>query len=305
MRSFHWNEDYTKVRNFLFYTYNLTKTFQNWIPSMFENIKMGPGGTEYEDEEDEYIKIWEDPSISNEEQKIVAVTICKPSGDCRILIHPNYRAHERDLVSWLENQRKGMKEEPNQELQLYFFVDEVDSIRLSLLKDMGYEDKGVDEHNRILPVDISIPEVKLPDNYSIRHVDVEKDFKEYRDVLTSVFPHCANMTPNLARIYSEAEFYKAELDIVVVAPDKTFAAFTTVRIDPVSKLAELEPVGVHPDHRKLGLGKAIIFEGLRRLQKYNPEAIVILGAASSEAATKLYDSIGFSRTDVHIWAKKV
>ncbi len=135
---------------------------------MFENIKMGPGGTEYEDEEDEYIKIWEDPTNSNEEQKIIAVTICKPSGDCRILIHPNYHTHERDLVSWLENQRKGMKEEPNQELQLYFFVDEVDSIRQSLLKDMGYEDKGVYEHNRIFPVDISIPEVKLPDNYSIR-----------------------------------------------------------------------------------------------------------------------------------------
>lgn len=170
---------------------------------------------------------------------------------------------------------------------------------------MGYEDKGVDEHNRILPLDCSIPEVKLPDNYSIRHVDVEKDFKEYRDVIASVFPHSANMTPNLAKIYSEAEFYNTELDIVVVAPDETFAAFTTVRIDPVSKLAELEPVGVHPDHRKLGLGKAIICEGLRRLRKYNPEAIVILGAASSEAATKLYDSIGFSRTDVHIWVKKV
>jgi predicted N-acetyltransferase YhbS len=145
--------------------------------------------------------------------------------------------------------------------------------------------------------------VELPDKYSIRRVDVEKDFELYRTVIGSVFAHCKNMTLHLAKVYSEAEFYNKDLDLVVVAPDGTFAAFTTVRIDPVSRLAEFEPVGVHPNHRNKGLAKTIISEGLQRLQTYDPQAIVILGAASTDAATQLYDSLEFSRSDIHIWKR--
>ena len=58
MRAFTWKKDFELVRAFLILTHNLTRSFQNWIPSMFENIKFGPCGTEYRDEEDEYIKIW-------------------------------------------------------------------------------------------------------------------------------------------------------------------------------------------------------------------------------------------------------
>jgi len=161
------------------------------------------------------------------------------------------------------------------------------------------------EHNRILPEYYQVLNVTLPDDYRIRHAELEKDFEQYRAVQGSVFPHCANMTRNLLKIYSEAEFYVPELDIVVVAPDGTFAAFATGRIDPLSKLAEIEPVGVHPEHRRKGLAKAVVLECIRRLQKYEPEYIVILGAAITEGATHLYDSLGFNKTDVNAWVKEV
>lgn len=266
---------------------------------MFENTWRGPGGTEYMDEEDEYIKIWEESDSG-----VVAVTICKPSGDCRIFIHPEYRNYEETLVLALEKQRADMKTD-DPKLKMSFVVEAGDTLREDLLKQRGYENKGVCEHNRILPDTYQVPEFILPENYTIRHVDVEKDHEHYRAAQAAVFPHCANMTLKLLQIYSEAEFYNPELDIVVVAPDGSFAAFATGRLDPVSRLAELEPVGVHPDHRKMGLGKAIVYEGIRRLQKHNPEAIVILGAASTEGATKLYDTVGFERTDVNAWIKEI
>ncbi|TFG95528.1 GNAT family N-acetyltransferase, partial [Candidatus Thorarchaeota archaeon] len=253
---------------------------------------------EYQDEEDDYIKIWE-----NQEKHIVAVTICKSSGECRIFIHPDYRDYERTLVSSIEDQRKKMKSDENSELKMFFIVEAGDRLRENLLEDLGYENKGVCEHNRILPKDLKVPEIKLYEDYSIRHVDIEKDFELYHAVQNSVFSHCTHMTLNRARIYSEAEFYMPELDLVVVAPDGSFAAFTTGRMDPVSKLAELEPVGVHPDHRKKGLGKAIVLETIRRLQEAGAAAIVILGAAGTEDATKLYDSVGFDRAEVNLWIK--
>ena len=113
------------------------------------------------------------------------------------------------------------------------------------------------------------------------------------------------MTLELAKKYASAKFYHPERDIVVVSPDGKFAAFANGRMDPISKLAELEPVGVHPDYRQKGLGKAIVYEGIRRLQQHGAEAIVILGAASSDAATNLYDSIGFERKDVNAWFKVI
>jgi ribosomal protein S18 acetylase RimI-like enzyme len=71
-------------------------------------------------------------------------------------------------------------------------------------------------------------------------------------------------------------------------------------------MAEFEPVGTHPDYRQLGLARSVICEGLRRLEKYNPSLICIQGAAATEAANKLYDSIGFTyKTRVHLWRKRL
>jgi mycothiol synthase len=306
IRAFTWNKDFKLVRAFLILTYNLTHSFQNWLPSMFENIKFGPCGTEYQDEEDEYIKIWEktDDSYISSVSKIVAVTLCKPSGDCWIQIHPNYRFVEKEIVLWIEKQ---MREKNNtSELELRFHVDETDEKRKVLLTELGYENTELYEYNLKRPIDKPIPEYQLPDGFTIRSVDVEKDFIQYKKVLTAVFPHCSHMTERTAKIYSNASFYNKDLDLVVIDCNGNFVAFCTVRIDPVSKMAELEPVGTHPDYRKKGLARSVICEGLHRLQKYNPSSICILGASASEAANKLYESVGFTeKTEGHIWRKKV
>ncbi|MHA2240033.1 MAG: GNAT family N-acetyltransferase [Candidatus Thorarchaeota archaeon] len=304
MRSFHWSEDFDLVRNFLIETYNLTHTFQNWIPSMFENRKFGPGGSEYTDEDDEQVKLWEE--LDNQaEPKIVAVTICKPSGYGYIQIHPHFRSLEKELVLFMEKQRKSQGSKDTSELELKFTVAVSDDFRRGMLEELGYENLGVEEHNRIRPLDLAVPEYELPKGYEIRPANIMEEFHKYRTLQASVFHHMANMTENLAHVYSTAEFYNPELDLVAVDPNGNFAAFCTVRIDPISKMAELEPVGTHPDYRKLGLAKAIICEALRRAREYHPSVMVILGAAPIEGATRLYDSIGFSREDVHLWSKKL
>jgi GNAT superfamily N-acetyltransferase len=269
---------------------------------MFENLKFGPGGSEYLDEEDEYVKIWEkiddsrDPSSPN----IVAVTIAKSSGASWIQIHPEYRFLERELVEWLEKQVTAMGH-----TEIRFMVEEIDEERQVLLSGMGYENLHLESYYRIRPPDAVISEYQLPEGFTIRHVDIMEDFVKYRDVQGSVFKHMKGMTEKLAETYRKASFYIPELDLVAVAPDESFAAFCTVRLDPVSKIAEFEPVGTHPDYRKLGLGKSLLLEGLKRLEKYNPALVCIQGAAPSEAANRLYDSIGLTeKTAVHEWYKK-
>jgi len=189
---------------------------------------------------------------------------------------------------------------------LRFCVDETDDKRIALLTELGYQDSGLREYNRKRSIDEPIPECQLPDGFTIRSADIEQDFVQYKKVQAAVFSHCGCMTERTAKIYSTASFYKKDLDLVVVDSHGNFAAFCTVRMDPVSRMAELEPVGTHPDYRKLGLAKSVICEGLRRLQKYHPSSLCIMGAAPSEAANSLYDSVGFTeKTEVHLWQKKL
>ena len=301
IRDFHWNKDFESVRQFAIEAWNAGPLYRNWIPSAFENTKFGPGGTEYLDEEDEYTKIWE-----GSQSKIVAVSIVKPSGGCWIHIHPDHLDIEREIVLWIEEQRKKTKKNSDDMVGYRFVVEEHDAVRISLLKDLGFERSEIEGISRVHPYDKPIPEYQLPEGYSVRHTVIMDEWEKYREVQMAVFAHVKDMSKKMLELYSTASFYVPELDIVAVDPDSNFAAFCTGRIDPVSKIAELEPVGTHPDYRKKGLAKAVILECLKRLQKHDPVAVVILGAAPTEGANQLYESVGFeNKGERYIWTKQV
>jgi GNAT superfamily N-acetyltransferase len=300
IRDYHFDEDIDKARRFLFGIFNQTGEHYTWVPSRLENERHGPCGSEDIREDDTKIRIWE--YVDEKGPSIEALTILEPYGYFWINVHPDHEELVREIIPALEEQRKQMRKGDEEELKIGSPVPVSFKTRIDYLREFGYEDGGLCEHNRIRPLDLPPPDFQPPEGYTVRHVKLPEDFEPYSDVVNTVFSHCG-MTEKLAMLYTEAEFYNDELDLVVEAPDGSFAAFVTVRIDPETRMAELEPVGTHPDHRGLGLGKAVCAEGIRRVQKYNPSCIVILGAASTEGATKLYDSLGFTKEDVHLWKK--
>jgi len=58
--------------------------------------------------------------------------------------------------------------------------------------------------------------------------------------------------------------WRSELELFVLAPDGTAVAFVNLWLDGANHLAICEPVGTDPDHRRLGLARALILEGGRR-----------------------------------------
>ncbi len=302
MRPFHWNDDFELLRSFLIDIFKLAP-YHSWIPSRLENVSFGPCGPEYQDEEDEYIKIWQE--ITGSDSKIVAVSFVKPSLECWIHTHPDYKYIEREIVLWIENHAKKMKSDSG-DLKLNFITRDIDKKRVSLLKKLGYQEIELYGDLQVRAIDLPVPDCEIPDGFEITNAIMENDFEKYREVQSSVFSHCKVMTKKLLMHYASASFYNSELDIVAVAPDGRFAAFCTVRIDPVSRIAELEPVGTHPDFRKLGLARAVVLEGLNRVQMYNPSVICIPGAAASESARKLYESVGFRIIGgEYLWSKTI
>ena len=66
----------------------------------------------------------------------------------------------------------------------------------------------------------------------------------------------------------------------------------------MNRVGLFEPVGTHPDFQRKGLGKAVMLEALRRLQKQGMEQAIVCTAHDNAAALRLYTSIGFEPYNV-------
>ncbi len=64
-----------------------------------------------------------------------------------------------------------------------------------------------------------------------------------------------------------APLYRRDLDLVAIAPDGSIASFCTIWFDDVTRSAYFEPVATVPAHQRKGLSRALLTEGLKRLQK--------------------------------------
>ena len=78
-----------------------------------------------------------------------------------------------------------------------------------------------------------------------------------------------------------------------------FGAYCICWIDEQNRCAEFEPVGTHSTLRGLGLGKAVVSEGLRRLQQRGMRRAVVYTPDTNTPATKLYLSAGFEIVNAH------
>lgn len=93
----------------------------------------------------------------------------------------------------------------------------------------------------------------------------------------------------------EAWPYRPELDVVCLAPDGSVASFALAWHDERNRLGELEPVGTHERHRRLGLARAVSLDALRRLRAAGAERALVQssGDPARPGPSRLYESIGF------------
>jgi ribosomal protein S18 acetylase RimI-like enzyme len=89
--------------------------------------------------------------------------------------------------------------------------------------------------------------------------------------------------------------YRGDLHILVEAPDGTMAASTIMWLDEANRTVEFEPVGTHPDYRRLGLASAMLRHGMHRARAAGAihATVVCLGAPGHPAARGLYYGLGF------------
>ena len=80
---------------------------------------------------------------------------------------------------------------------------------------------------------------------------------------------------------------------------------TTVWFDEANHAGFFEPVATIAVHRRLGLGKALMLEGFRRLQNMGATAAFLGNDVENVAANRLYESVGMPVFDQECsWQKE-
>jgi predicted N-acetyltransferase YhbS len=145
--------------------------------------------------------------------------------------------------------------------------------------------------------------VDLPSGFRLRSMADDDDVEARRTVLGLAFGHADPaewVTPETYRELQRAPDYRKDLDLYAVAPDGAFAACCIAWHDPVNRVGTFEPVGTHPAFRRMGLGCAVIMEGINRL--------AALGATKAWVGSgqAFYGAIGFAKKYKEItWIKQL
>lgn len=117
------------------------------------------------------------------------------------------------------------------------------------------------------------------------------------DILSQIDPHAESRLDEagLARMQA-SRLYRRDLDLVIEAPDGSLAGNCTVWLDPASGWAELEPLGIVPEHRRRGLAQVLALDVCRRVGEHGGSAVFINSAPfpSYPAPYYAYVKAGFT-----------
>jgi GNAT superfamily N-acetyltransferase len=161
-----------------------------------------------------------------------------------------------------------------------------DTVRIMLLEELGFHDYRVWDHVTERALGDRLPNSPIPDGYSIRS-PTPTDRTELAAARREVF---------------DEQWTGPEIDgeLVAVAPDGRVAAFTVIWCDGVNRVGLFEPVGTRPNYQRLGLARALMVEGLRRMSRAGMRRAIVEHDVTNSAATALYRALGFeTRYETH------
>lgn len=139
-----------------------------------------------------------------------------------------------------------------------------------------------------------LPQPAIPDGYTLRSTrDDPADHGAIADLLNAAFGRTFHYAAEHATFTHLAPSFRRETDLVIEAPDGTFAAYAAVCWDSCNRRATFEPVCTHPRHRRRGLAKALMLEGMRRAAELGA-AVIDVAAGDADPANTLYASLPFT-----------
>jgi GNAT superfamily N-acetyltransferase len=98
---------------------------------------------------------------------------------------------------------------------------------------------------------------------------------------------------HIAERLARCPLYRADLDLMVLTDDDDVAAYGLFWPDPVTGVGLVEPMRTEDAHQGLGLARAVLTEGMRRLVAAGSTRLKVSYFADNEPAERLYLGVGF------------
>jgi GNAT superfamily N-acetyltransferase len=246
-----------------------------------------------EDDRRDNVRLWEDDG------RLLAWCVHTPSDNTfDFFVHPSAHGSERaqamlrqgvDWATERANVRDGKK-------LTNYWISDTDEASLAQWGACGFaaaEKPGGPIFMQSLARELEPPQP--PEGFAVCDARTVGDFRLHAEATHGAFgierPWDAYWQRKQGFFHSSA--YVGEHTLFVRSPDGRGAAACIIWLDPVNKVGMFEPVGTHPAFQKLGLGKAVMREGLRRMKAAGMTHASVGTGADNTAAIALYGSIGF------------
>ena len=243
----------------------------------------------------EYIRLWHD-----HQGKLVAYAILgeDPSFDCQILPEVEWSGIETEALAWAETRIIELRKQDAKQWGGNFVsgARQDDAKRIAFLEQHGFRYSGeFAEVNMLRSLDEPIPETVLPPGCQVRALAEAGEFSNRATAQREVWQPwtVGNVSDEDYARLMRLPGYHRDLDVVAVAPDGVIAAYVNGWIDPLNRIGDFGPVGARPAYRRQGLTRAVLLEGLRRMQARGMERVCVSTGVSNTPARNLYEAIGF------------
>ncbi|HEY3310819.1 MAG TPA: GNAT family N-acetyltransferase [Anaerolineales bacterium] len=294
--------DYYKIREFLCATLLLhDRKPINWPLYRWDYWRWHVTANYFKNRLEEVVFLGE-----TQDGELAAVLNPEGPGEGFLQIHPRYRTDSlvREMLTIAEKKFPVTNKDGETTLSIWAF--ERDSILQAALAKNEYTKTNTAEYIRWQFLDVPIPEIPLPDGYILRPHGDDSDLPARSWASWRAFhpeePDSAYAGWEWYRNIQRAPSYRRDLDLLAIAPGGEVAAFATVWYDEITRTGAFEPVGTQPQHQRKGLAKALLAEGLRRMQKMG--AVMAYVSSYSAGAHATYESVGFNKYDLlEMWQK--
>ena len=232
-------------------------------------------------------------------------------GLLRFQVHPDarYGDLQEEIMAWFAERVREASTERGLRGQLRCRARTDEIARQALLQQHGFRISRYFlrmERSLIEP----IPEPALPPGFALRTLkgldEAEAWVTCFNDAFADHWNHHPLTLEQVTHHMSDAT-YSLRHDLIAVTEDGTFAAFCywddepDKNNGPGASVGWIHLLGTRPEFRKLGLGRAMLFAGLRRLRDAGAtSALLGVDAASPTGATRLYEAAGFKPVHTYI-----
>lgn len=242
------------------------------------------------------IGLWE------EDGRVVAVATfdCQP-GEAFCLALPGYEGLRGEMLRYAQERLAA-------DGRFGVYISDADAAFQSDAARLGYVATTQKESDAVLCTDQTPLEARLPDGFSLASLKDTPSALEYGRVLWKGFNHEADgegpfrygpRHDETLRLELSNPHADASLRIAVVAPDGHFASYCGLWYDPEAGYGVVEPMATDPACRRLGLGRAALYEGARRVLARGCTRVFV---GSSQ---QFYYSVGFRPcATATLWRKR-